>query len=112
MKKFILSMILVAAAMNINAHLVVDSLGRVGVGTEAPKSMLSIGTAGDSITAIKCNASNKQYGMYITNLSSETNAVHGGLFYAKKSKSFWKLSILAGANPRAFGRNQLIHLSL
>ena len=33
MKKIFLTMSLAAAAMNINAQLVVDSLGRVGVGT-------------------------------------------------------------------------------
>ena len=43
MKKIFLTMSLAAAAMNINAQLVVDSLGRVGVGTETPISMFSIG---------------------------------------------------------------------
>ena len=43
MKKIFLTMSLAAAAMNINAQFVVDTLGQVGIGTETPKSMLSIG---------------------------------------------------------------------
>ena len=44
MKKIIFTLIMAAAAMNTNAQLVVDSLGRVGIGTEEmPHSLLSIG---------------------------------------------------------------------
>ena len=42
MKRFYFSMILAAAAMNINAQLVVDSLGRVGIATDSVKSMFAI----------------------------------------------------------------------
>ncbi len=42
MKKFFI-LIMAAIATNINAQLVVDSVGRVGVGTETPISMFSIG---------------------------------------------------------------------
>ena len=49
MKKIIIMMILAAAAMNINAQLVVDSLGRVGIGTETPMSLLSVGGGGSAI---------------------------------------------------------------
>ena len=43
MKKIFLTMSLAIVAMNLNAQLVVDSLGRIGVGTETPISMFSIG---------------------------------------------------------------------
>ena len=51
MKKILFSMILAVAAMNINAQLVVDSLGRVGVGTDEPKSVLSVGVNTSSSSA-------------------------------------------------------------
>ena len=42
MKKVIFTMALAAAATNINAQLVVDSLGRVGIGTDKDAS-ISVG---------------------------------------------------------------------
>ena len=56
MKKIFLTMSLAAAAMNINAQLVVDSLGRVGVGTETPISMFSIGGNGSGLSSFYCNS--------------------------------------------------------
>lgn len=54
-------------ATGINAQLVVDSLGRVGVGTEAPKSMLSVGLNSDTLSAISCRTPYKTYGIYSKN---------------------------------------------
>ena len=64
MKKTIITIILAAAAMNINAQLVVDSLGRVGIGTETPKSMLSVGTNANEDAAILCKTSDEENGWY------------------------------------------------
>ena len=66
MKKIILTSILAAAAMSTNAQLVVDTLGHVGIGTETPKSKLSIGYDGDVKATVYCKA-DKQYGMYCKN---------------------------------------------
>ena len=51
MKKILLSMALLVT-LNINAQLIVDSLGRVGVGTESPMSKLSIGYDGDTASTV------------------------------------------------------------
>ena len=59
MKKNILTMIVAVAATNINAQLVVDSLGHVGIGTDTPKSLLSVGESGDTITVIRCSVVGK-----------------------------------------------------
>ena len=83
MKKIILASILAAAAMNSNAQLVVDSLGRVGVGTETPKSMLSVGvdTSTNSASAMASfKSSDKKYGTYVWNTADSENATFGGLF--------------------------------
>ena len=50
MKKILFSMILAVAAMNINAQLVVDSLGRVGIGTNTPSYALSVSGSGRNET--------------------------------------------------------------
>ena len=77
MKKTLFTMILAATAMNINAQLVVDSLGRVGIGTENPKTNLAVGGEGDSIYAIYCHPTNKQYGISVKNYFNSTNNTYG-----------------------------------
>ena len=68
MKKIFIMMFVAAAATNINAQLVVDSLGRVGIGTNAPKSLLTVGqAAADTLAAIHCQPYHKQYGIRIKN---------------------------------------------
>ena len=67
MKKILFTVIMAAFATSINAQLIVDSLGRVGVGTEAPKSMLSVGLDSDTLSAISCRTPNKTYGIYSKN---------------------------------------------
>lgn len=42
MKKHLMVMLLAAAAQNINAQLVVDEDGKVGIGTESPQALLQI----------------------------------------------------------------------
>ena len=73
MKKTILTIILAAAAMNINAQLVVDSLGRVGIGTETPKTMLSVGTNANEDAAILCKTSDEENGLYLENNTSDNH---------------------------------------
>lgn len=58
MKKTIFTAILAIVAVNINAQLVVDSLGLVSVGTETPMSKLSIGYDGDTASTVYCKADN------------------------------------------------------
>ena len=45
MKKILFTTLLAIIATNINAQLLVDSLGRVGIATDSVKSMLGIGAA-------------------------------------------------------------------
>ena len=52
MKKVLISICMAFAATTINAQLVVDSLGRVGIGTETPQSMFCIGASGSEETCI------------------------------------------------------------
>ena len=42
MRKYFFLMLLAAAAQNINAQLVVDEDGKVGIGTESPQALLQI----------------------------------------------------------------------
>ena len=86
MKKILFSVILAAAAMNINAQLVVDSLGRVGIGTETTKSMLTVGTsAGDTIAAVQCQPKYKRYGIRLKNLLSSPYSTYG--IYSRASNA-------------------------
>ena len=74
MKKIIISVILAAAATNINAQLVVDSLGRVGIGTETPKSTLSVGTNTNEDATILCKTNGEEYGIYSMNYTNDNNS--------------------------------------
>ena len=83
MKKILFTTLLAIIATNINAQLVVDSLGRVGIGTEAPKSLPSVG--GDissnpvsTIASLKSN--DKKYGTYVWNVADSEDATYGGYF--------------------------------
>ncbi len=85
MKKILLTMSLAAAAMNINAQLVVDSVGKVGIGTETPNSMLSVGGDGAATTSISCNALGKKYGLHLTNYTNDSNDTFCGYFQIKNN---------------------------
>ena len=83
MKKTIFTAILAIVAVNINAQLVVDSLGRVGVGTETPKSMLSVGVDSSTNSAsamASFKSSDKKYGTYVWNTADSENVTYGGFF--------------------------------
>lgn len=85
MKKIILTSILAAAAMNINAQLVVDSLGRVGIATETPKSLLSVGGNGNHQTSVFCKSTNKLRCVHIENTTDSDNDSYGGYFSANNT---------------------------
>ena len=88
MKKKLFIMILAAAAMNINAQLVVDSIGRVGIATDSVKSMFSIGAVGDGDEAINCNAQGKKYGLYLLNETDSQIFSYGT--YSLVKNNTWK----------------------
>ena len=104
MKKILFSMILAAAAMNINAQLVVDSLGRVGVGRETPWSnaILSIGSYGSNNfdAAIHSAVNGKDYGAYILNHTSRQHEIFGTFFNVKNNTG-----ACLGARGEARGSN-------
>lgn len=89
MKKIFLTTILAVAAMNINAQLVVDSLGHVGIGrnTAWPKSILSVGSYGnnDYDAAIQCTVRGNRYGTYFLNHTDSIHEVFGLFANAKNS---------------------------
>ena len=76
MKKIFLTMSLAAAAMNINAQLVVDSVGRVGIrtGNQTLSSTLTLKNNVNDDTVIYSNVSGKKYGMYYRNFSSDSSS--------------------------------------
>ena len=104
MKKTIFTVILAAAAMNINAQLVVDSLGHVGIGRETPKSnsLLSLGTYGSTSyeAAIESGVRGYRYGMYLLNHTDATHEIFGAFFNTKND-----LSTSLGARGEARGAN-------
>ena len=81
MKKIIIMVFEAAAATNINAQLVVDSLGRVGIGTETPKSLLSVGDNGNKNSSIYCNSTDKTKGIYVENSTDSISNTYGGQYH-------------------------------
>jgi hypothetical protein len=80
MRKIFLALVVAVATVNTNAQLVVDSLGHVGIGAEAPKSRLAIGGDGDSITSFYCYTSDNRYGIRASNYSNKDDTTYG--FYS------------------------------
>ena len=85
MKKTLIMMFVAAVATNINAQLVVDSLGRIGIGTETPKSMLSIGAVGDEYKGITCHTNEKEIGLFLNNTSAGECIIYGTQIVAKNT---------------------------
>ena len=77
MKKIIFTIILAVAAMNINAQLVVDSLGRVGIATDSVKSMLSVGGSGNNDTAFYLHTNDKKSGIYSVHFLNSSSTIEG-----------------------------------
>jgi len=104
MKKILIMMFVAATATNINAQLVVDSLGRVGVGTEAPKSLLSVGSPGDTTIAIQCIVNERKHGMYINNNSNATDVLYT---FGNESRVKNTAGHCIGGSGRAEGCNNM-----
>lgn len=83
MKKILVSLFVAAAAMNINAQLVVDSLGRVGIAVDSVESMFAIGAKGDEDIAMYCDADGKEYGFYCKIFTDNYGGTCGVQFTAK-----------------------------
>lgn len=69
MKKTLFIVLMMALAHNTHAQLVVDSLGKVGIGTEMPLSKLQIGNDGLSDAEVSIHGENK-YGLNVYNRTS------------------------------------------
>ncbi len=84
MKKLFLTMSLAAAAMNINAQLVVDSVGRVGIrtGNQTLSSTLTLKNNVNDDTVIYSNVAGKKYGMYYRNFSSDSDSTLSYGYYS------------------------------
>lgn len=67
MKKVYLFILACLYITSVHSQLVVDSLGRVGIGTDAPQSALSVGNNSDTLSAISCHTPNKTYGIFSKN---------------------------------------------
>ena len=82
MKKIVLTTLFAIIAASINAQLVVDSLGRVGIGRETPwlETTLSIGNyigSNTDNTGIQLSVNGKQFGAYFLNHTSNSSETFG-----------------------------------
>lgn len=98
MKKIIVFIYLAILATNLSAQFVVDSLGRVGIGTETPQSLIAFGTEGDDVIAIDCEASDNIYGLLLRNYSDIGMSIAGGYFNVKNN-----ITSSVGCRGTAFG---------
>ena len=71
--------------MNTNAQLVVDSLGRVGIGTEMPQSVLSIGTSGSDEVTFYCKTNNRTKALESFNIFNTTSHTIGVSAHARNN---------------------------
>jgi len=89
MRKILFTTLLAIIATNINAQLVVDSLGHVGVGltTPRPSSLLSVGSYGNDYydAAMQCTVYGKTYGLYIMNHANKEYEMYGIFSNARNS---------------------------
>lgn len=75
MKKILFAITLAVASTTTNAQLVVDSIGRVGIGTETPLSLLSAGGSSHSDAVLSYKMVNKLYDLYASFQGNEENSV-------------------------------------
>ena len=86
MKKILIMMFVAVAATNINAQLLVDSLGRVGIATDSVKSIFSVGTFGDEYVGMSCKFTEKEFGFFLLNATeSSALAIYGEQIVAKNT---------------------------
>ena len=102
MKKVLFIFTMALVATNINAQLVVDSLGRVGIGTDSTESLLSIGMEGGSNVALQCKAEGRSFGLYILNETNSNNQTNGSYFRAKNNtgRCYGGRSLALGGNDQ------------
>lgn len=82
-EKTFLLVLVVTFTTDICAQLVLDSLGRVGIGNSNPRTLLSIGGNVPSSLASSMAAlltSDKTYGAYVWNTNNSTTATYAGNF--------------------------------
>ena len=82
MKKILFSIALLATT-NINAQLVVDSLGRVGVATDSVKSNLAVRTAGTADVVAYFNATGFSTGAYTVNFTNTDSVLFTSGYYSR-----------------------------
>ena len=74
MKNVLFSMLLaLALSVNASAQLVVDSLGKVGIGTENPTSTLSVKGAAGAVNVVNFEQENQTCGLSITSVPRLTS---------------------------------------
>ena len=78
-------MFVTAAAMNVNAQLVVDSLGQVGIGIESPTDALSVKGIEDEDCAMSCNAFENFIGIHVSNTTNGPFGVYGVQLHASNN---------------------------
>ena len=86
MNRIIVAIALALVATNINAQLVVDSLGRVGIGIETPKAIMSVGGSGSSSSVLSLSGtttSNKMIGLHGTNNCDRSSKSYGYYFMSQ-----------------------------
>ena len=112
-------MFVAAVATNINAQLVVDSLGRVGIGTETPSAPLYVKGNGSSENTIYCNANGDGCGIYILNMKNNNNlsskyglysnvknttgTCYGGKYYVRGGNNANSSQTIIGMSGQAYG---------
>ena len=105
MKKLFLAINFAIITLNINAQLVVDSLGRVGIGTETPKSFLSVGASGSDDAAISCSGlGDKLYGVYVSGSLRNPSMTYGSYVHLRNFNGhcFGGRNVALGANDMSF----------
>ena len=101
MNKKLFTIFMAFAVMNINAQLVVDSLGHVGIGTETSKSKLSVGTAGYEDATLSCWLGNdKESGVRIGGFSYNSSTVYGSYInmVSREGNCYGERSMALGKN--------------
>ena len=88
MKKIFIIVSLAIVATNINAQLVVDSLGRVGIGTETSLSLISVGGGGDELNSIYCKLDDYDdsiIGFFLRKHSDTVDGIFGSQWSAQNT---------------------------
>ena len=96
---------LAATAMNVNAQLVVDSLGRVGIGTETPTYKLSIKGIEDDDCAMSCKATENFIGISVSNVTHEDCVIYGGQLHARNTIGYGYGAIGTAVGGGSSGRS-------